>query len=453
MNEAIRQGETLRAPSRVRGFLVLVLAICMLAASSGCTGKSKPPVELTEMTIACINQMTFDAFYRTAFESVYPNTRFKIVPLLDPVFYPQNPDFGVALKEMFETKKPDLVILWDEQYKYAADAGWLRDLEKMASMNKFDLGTLHEGMLDRARNNEEGKLFGLAPTFNATAVFYNKSLFQRYGVPLPDQNMTWDEILRLAGLFVENPKGEEGVRGFSTRNMTKPFDLMSDIATTEGVQSYDKTTNRLVFDSPAWHALISKVAAAYQHGTFIAEPYKTKSKYIGLDVMRDRDLFAHGKSALTVESDYYVAELKRMYVDFEWGVLPGPVQSRDPSRGGDVGVGFMFAIPAKSDHPEQAWKLIEAVMSERMGEIFADKEVGLPVGVKGRAAKDPLYEVFYKLRPVPLQTGYSIGASEKKELMQIIDDETYAAATGRKSVDDAIAAIQEAGTRLLPDRR
>ncbi|TVX96629.1 ABC transporter substrate-binding protein [Cohnella terricola] len=438
--------------SQGRFLVMVVLAVGLIAASSGCIGKSKPPPEPTELTIAFINQMTFDAFYSSTFQSVYPNMKFKIVPLVDPIYYPINPDFGSPLKEMFETKKPDLVILWDAQYKHAADAGWLRDLENMASLNKFDLGTLHEGMLDRARNNEEGKLYGLSPTFNSSAVYYNKTLFQRYGVPLPEQDMTWDEILRLAGLFIDQPGGEDGIRGLSTKSLTKPFDLMSNIARTEGIEMYDKAANRLTFDSKSWHALISKVIAAYQRGTFVTEPYKTKGKYIGLDEMRDRDLFAHGKAALTVESDYYVTELKQLYVDFEWGVLPGPVQTRDPSRGGDISVDTMFAIPAKSGHPNEAWKLIEAVMSERMGEVFAERDFGLPVRLNGRMAKNPLYEVFYKLRPVPLQAEYSIGANEKEELTQIIDDETDAAIAGRKSVDDAIAAIQEAGSRLLPDR-
>ncbi len=437
---------------RVRGrFLAMALAVGMLAVSIGCTGKSKPPAVPTELTIAGINQMTFDGFYGSAFQSVYPNTKFKIVSMEDPIYNTADP--AVGLKEMFETKKPDLVILYDAQYKYAADAGWLRDLENMASLNKFDLGALHEGMLDRARNNEEGKLYGLAPVFFSSAVFYNKTLFQRYGVPLPTRDMTWDEILRLAGLFVDQPGGEEGVRGLSIGTLTKPFDLMSRIARTEGIGKYNKTANRLTFDGEAWHAIMSKVIAAYQHGTFIAEPYKTKGKYIGLGEMSDRDLFAKGKAALTVESDYYVAQLKRQKQTFEWGVLPGPVQSRDPSRGGDFTANFLFAIPAKSDHPKQAWKLIEAVMSEKNSEINSQRDYGLPSRVNGRMAKDPLYEAFYKLRPVPLQSDYSLGDNEKEELQRIIDDEIDAAVADRKSLDDAIAAIQEAGSRLLPDRK
>lgn len=432
-------------------FLALALAVCMLAVSGGCTGKPKPPAEPTELTIAGINQMTFDGFYSSAFRSVYPNTIFKIVSLEDPAY--NTPDPAVGLKEMFETKKPDLVILYDVPYKYAADAGWLRDLENMASLNKFDLSALHEGMLDRARNNEEGKLYGLAPIFFSSAVFYNTTLFQRYGVPLPTRDMTWDEILRLAGLFVDQPGGEAGVQGLSIASLTKPFDLMSSIAETEGIGKYNKAANRLTFDSEAWHAIMSKVIAAYGHGTFKAEPYKEQGKYISLDEANQRDLFIQGKAALTVNADYYVAKLKQRKQTFEWGVLPGPVQSRDPSRGGDFTANFLFAIPAKSDHPEQAWKLIETVMSDRMSEIDSQRDYGLPSRVNGRMAKDPLYEAFYKLRPVPLQAEYSLGPDEQAELQRIIDDEIDAAVAGRKSVDDAVAAIQEAGSRLLPDRR
>ncbi|RKP47861.1 extracellular solute-binding protein [Cohnella endophytica] len=431
---------------RARGrFLAMVLAVCMLAASSGCTGKSKPPAEPTELTIACVNQMTFDFFYRSALESVYPNTKFNIVSMEDPKYINPHLDIGVALKEMFETKKPDLVILYARQYRYVADAGLLRDLENMAALNKFDLGTLHEGMLDKVRNNEEGKLYGLAPLFHSSAVYYNKTLFQRYGVPLPDQNMTWDEILRLAGLFVDQREGDDGVRGFTMSWATNnPFDIMSYIAWTEGLAMYDKTANRLTFDSDKWHALISKVIAAYRNGTLIADK----------DATRKRDLFAEGKAALTFADEYYVTQLKRQKQTFEWGLLPGPVQSLDPSRGGYIATDSMFAIPAQSSHPKEAWKLIEGVMSDKMGDIYSGFEFGgLPVQANGRAAKDPLYEVFYRLRPVPQQSEFALGVNEKNELERIINDEIGAAIADRKSAEDAVAAIQEAGTRLLPDRR
>jgi len=439
----------LRARGRI---LAIGLAVCMLAVSSGCTGKSKPPPEPTELTIACVNQMTFDAFYRSALQSVYPNTIFKIVPMDDPIYYNTNLDIGVALKEMFETKNPDLVILYTQQYRYAADAGLLRDLENMASLNRFDLGTLYEGMLDKVRNNEEGKLYGLSPLFHASAVYYNKTLFKRYGVPLPAQDMTWDEILRLAGLFVDQPGGEDSVIGLNIPSLTKPFDLMSLIARTEGIEMYDKVANRLTFDSQAWRALISKVIAAYEHGTFNAEPFKGKGSIISQDEVRQRDLFAQGKAALRIADEYYITQLKRQKIEFEWGVLPGPVQARDPSRGGEVQTDSMFAIPAKSGHSYEAWKIIETVMSEKMGGVYAESEFGLPVQVNGRLAKDPLYEVFYRLRPMPQQSEFSLGINEKNELQRIIDDETGAMIGGRKSLDDAIAEIQEAGSKLLPDR-
>lgn len=87
-----------------------------------------------------------------------------------------------------------------------------------------------------------------------------------------------------------------------------------------------------------------------------------------------------------------------------------------------------------------------------MGGVYAETEFGLPVQVNGRLAKDPLYEVFYRLRPMPQQSEFQLGINEKNELQRFIDDETGAMIGGRKSLDDAIAAIQEAGSKLLPDR-
>jgi hypothetical protein len=53
---------------------------------------------------------------------------------------------------------------------------------------------------------------------------------------------------------------------------------------------------------------------------------------------------------------------------------------------------------------------------------------------------------------MPQQSEFSLGINEKNELQRIIDDETGAMIGGRKSLDDAIAEIQEAGSKLLPDR-
>ncbi|MDG0873339.1 extracellular solute-binding protein [Paenibacillus thiaminolyticus] len=44
-------------------------------------------------------------------------------------------------------------------------------------------------------------MYGLSPTFVSSAVYYNKDLFEQYGVTPPQDKMTWEQLLDLAARF------------------------------------------------------------------------------------------------------------------------------------------------------------------------------------------------------------------------------------------------------------
>ncbi len=441
--------------SKARGWLRKIapsLLAVSLAFVGGCNGKKPASVAPETLTIACYNQMTFDSIYRAPLQAVYPTAKFKIVPLDDPIYYAG--DFGNLLKSTFANEKPDLVILNTQVYRYAADQGMLRDLDKMASLHKFDMKPLFEGMLDQARNNDEGRLYGLSPLFRTSALFYNKTLFDRYGVPLPNENMDWDEILRLAGLFVDPSKGDDVV-GLHLDWLTEPFGLMSLIAQTEGVRLYDGAAHRLTFDSEAWRAIFSKVLTAYDYGTFKTVPYRTEAVDGVITVDQDeanaRDLFGQGKAALTIGDDDLMRRLKKQNAPFEWDVLPGPVRTGDRERGGFASVDSFFAIPADSQHPEEAWNLIASTLSETTGKVYMATEFGLSANKRAwDPNKDPQYESFYRLKPVPAQPDLELKPEISRELYALVNEQVGLAIAHKKTIDEAIAEIQQTGSKLVP---
>lgn len=56
----------------------------------------------------------------------------------------------------------------------------------------------------------------MAPSISTRALFYNKDLFDRYGVPYPTNAMTWDDVLALAKRFPTKGEGEGRIYGFGS---------------------------------------------------------------------------------------------------------------------------------------------------------------------------------------------------------------------------------------------
>lgn len=75
----------------------------------------------------------------------------------------------------------------------------LFDLEELVESIGFDLSTVEPSLLEAIRSqNEEGKLWALPFQGNIHALFYNKDIFDKFGINYPTDHMTWDEVVDLA---------------------------------------------------------------------------------------------------------------------------------------------------------------------------------------------------------------------------------------------------------------
>ncbi|MBO9597603.1 MAG: extracellular solute-binding protein [Cohnella sp.] len=424
-----------------------LLSIALLIAS-GCSSGKKMKEAPESLKIACCDQRTFDSQYRDFLRNVYPNTRFDIVPLYDSVFYQDGSD--QALKKTLEEASPDLVILNSLLYRSAADQGLLSDLEQVALARRFDLTPLSASMLDIARDNQSGKLFGLSPTFRASAIFYNLSMFQRYGVPVPDREMSWDEILRLAGRFASHNDNVDGTAGLQLTGIREPFDWISLIAQTEGLRFYDDSSGRLLFDSDGWKKVVADIVAAYRNGTFpLSGDNDLQDGFVTREDMLRGDLFGQGKAAMTIAGNEVLSRYRQQEPSFEWGLVPGPVQAGNPGKGGFVQVDALLGIPNKSAHADEAWEIIAYLMSEKTAKVYASLDDGLSVyrqAVDWR--QDPDYGTFYKLKPA-ITSVNPLSHSIRARIADLVNEEITKAANDEATVEETIAAIQSKGEELL----
>ena len=73
------------------------------------------------------------------------------------------------------------------------------DLTELIKKYKVDLSKFEPGLLQTySEVSGEGKLYGLPESINPHVMFYNKDLYDKFGVPYPKDGMTWNEAYEMS---------------------------------------------------------------------------------------------------------------------------------------------------------------------------------------------------------------------------------------------------------------
>ena len=195
---------------------------------------------------------------------------------------------------------------------------------------------------------------------------YNKDLLEKSGyTEIPK---TLDEYIDMAKKITEDGNGEYYGIGFTS---SSPFERQLEMmAQVSGIYYYDYVNGK--FDFSGYKEILEKGKR------FIDEEIAYPDQQ-GVDNMRA--LFAEGEFALwgnaSQEAGVFTSQLP--IEDFEWGVaevssldgeIKGALQTT-PSKG--------YAIMSSSEHPDEAWKVIQYFQSEEFLKGYLENGYCLPI--------------------------------------------------------------------------
>lgn len=195
---------------------------------------------------------------------------------------------------------------------------------------------------------------------------YNKDLLEKSGyTEIPK---TLDEYIDMAKKITEDGNGEYYGIGFTS---SSPFERQLEMmAQVSGIYYYDYVNGK--FDFSGYKEILEKGKR------FIDEEIAYPDQQ-GVDNMRA--LFAEGEFALwgnaSQEAGVFTSQLP--IEDFEWGVaevpsldgeIKGALQTT-PSKG--------YAIMSSSEHPDEAWKVIQYFQSEEVLKGYLENGFCLPI--------------------------------------------------------------------------
>lgn len=440
--------------------IMVALASVLLA---GCTSRPAPEAEQTSsLKVMFSDEGYFYQQYGDLFAMEKPNIEIEVISTNG--IYRDNPDgivdYSTAVEEFIEKEQPDVVMLNTETYEKMASAGKLAEMDSLIERDKYDTQSIYPALMEILKEKGGGKLYGLAPTFYGNVVFYNADLFAKYGIEVPHDGMTWQEILDTARRFPTDGDTDSRVYGFGNNYSMTMEQLASNIAATQGLNYINTDTMQVTLNTDSWKQAY-KLAMDAIDSQAIYNPGDEGFQGGSMEDYYKSQLFLMGRMAMTVEGPYMLQNLKSVqdqvndYKPFQLGAVAGPVDPADPGTSRNIFFNDILGIRANSPNADAAWEFIKFVNGEKLANIKSRTMNG---GLLSRMNTSKEYnglnlDVFYKLKP-SLSRDSGVDYTKIPEAFHmgyygILTREIQLAQDKKKSIEEALQTVQDESQALL----
>ncbi|MBO9600201.1 MAG: extracellular solute-binding protein [Cohnella sp.] len=426
--------------------LVSLLIVLIL---SGCSGSKREDTSGKLKIVTSFDRFTFSSYFGgNQFELAHPEYEVAYASANTLPFGAA--DYWDKYVGLLESEKPDVIAISNifDYYKLLS-AGLLKDMSAMVRKDGFDLDVVDPTILSLLQYpSEPNELFGLAPFFNPTAIYYNQTLFKKYGIPLPKSEMTWEEMLQLASRFPNQNEYGERLYGYHHRAYSTPGFYVDYFSGLEGLSAMEG--DHLTMDDARWRTIMDELLQAVKLNAVSFAPNEGAVRYDDPESGGDAP-FLDGRVAMIEGDALFMNQLDQRRPEFDWGIMP-KVVSLDRSKSMPSYPSLIYAIYRDAPNVDSAWEFIRYMNDSATLKLMSQTVPQLPTQPNismerlGRSL-----ETFYTTKTLPP----SIAVANKpmivspffrsQKLNPIIDEEFGRALEGTRSVDAMIAAIRSRG--------
>ncbi|RRJ67643.1 extracellular solute-binding protein [Paenibacillus oralis] len=439
-----------------KALLVLLCGVVFAGCSSA---PAKETGQRSSFKIMYADESYFFQQYGDLFAMQYPNIDIEVVSM-NSIYSGDNQDYDKAFADFVEKEQPDVLMLGTDNYEKYATAGKLQELDTLIERDKYDTGSIYPALLEILKEKGGGKLYGLAPSFYGSALYYNADLFAKYGVEVPHDGMTWQEIIDTARRFPTDGDEKTRVYGFGNDYGMSMGNLASAIAGTQGLKYINTDTMKITLNTDSWKQAYKLAKDAVDSGT-IYNPKDGGFRSGTLEEYYQSQAFLMGRMAMTTSNSYLLRNIKdakntlKDYKPFQVGIVAGPVDPAEPDKSRDIYFNELFAIRANSPNADAAWEFLKFVNGEPFAKI---KSRSLNNGLLSRMGNSKEYDgvnldVFYKLKP-NLDGASSLDNDKiprkfHSQYQSIVDRELKLVEENKKSIEEALQTMEQEGQTVL----
>ncbi|WP_261718181.1 extracellular solute-binding protein [Streptomyces sp. FZ201] len=410
----------------------LVASLALAATACGSDGdsgdKADGPVTITwwDTSNATNEAPTYKALVKE-FEAANKNIKVKYVNV--PFDQAQN-KFDTAAGSK---GAPDILrseVGWTPAFAKKGFFLPLDGTEALADQSKFK-----SNLIEQAKY--EGKTYGVPFTTDTLAFVYNKALFEKAGVDVPEN---WGD-LKKAAAKIKDKTGVDGYWGSTQAYYAQSF------LHGEGTDTVDAAAKKITVNSAEAKKAYGTWLGLFD-GKGLHKADTTADAYAHI-----QEAFVNGKVASIIQGPW---EITNFYKGSAFknkenlGIARVPAGSA--GQGAPTG-GHNLSVYAGSDsaHQQAALKFVNFMTSAKAQETIALKNSTLPTRDDAYSVKvvaDPgiagFQDVLTVAQPRPALPEYS-------SLWGPVDTELLAIAGGKKSLDEGLSSAETAIAKLVPD--
>lgn len=283
---------------------------------------------------------------------------------------------GTKLEDLVATgASPDLIYSPKGYMEDFFSLNIVQDLDSYVREQKMDLGRFENVTIDSLQSYApKFKLAALPFSYNSSALFYNKDIFDKFGVAYPVDKMTWDDVIEL-GKRVSRKDGDVFYKAIYPS-------LLTQFASQLAISYTDPKTGAPALDQDSW----KKAATTFKQLYDLPENRTTKLN--NFFVERDVAMYA----GVTTYTFGQVKELASKGTPLNWDLVsyPNYAETRGQSMALDS---LVLIMTSASKHKDQVFRVMDVVTS-------TDSQLALSKVGRLPALKDPkLKEEFGSSNP------------------------------------------------------
>ncbi|MEF3311946.1 extracellular solute-binding protein [Paenibacillus sp. GYB004] len=392
---------------------------------------SYPPAKLVIYSTSGWTEEVFNERFGNAIKAKFPQHTFEYIQWKNGTRYPD-----------LIASKQEIDIVWESIAKFASGPlafNMQMDMTELMKTHKVDTSRIEPTLMDLMREMSGGKMYALPVQNNTTVLYYNKDIFDKFGVSYPKNGMTWDEVFELNKRLTRTDGNVQYV-GLAMQHYF-PTNSLS-------LGYVDLKTEKPTISSEKWRSL-------YEVYGKLAEPQGYKDKIRAgkkipevISFVKDKDVAMLAALANT----HMTQDMSSM----NWDVVSMPVFKEAPQTG-PQGYPTYFGVSAISKNKDQSMEVIKYLISDEF-QLSVSKTGALPVvntkEIKDAFAKDTNFSsknvkvAFYeKFAPIAPKTMYDPGV-ESAYNKNII---SYA--LGEMDLNTLLRQAEEAATKSIADQK
>lgn len=342
----------------VVGSLLALTTSLLVSLAPGCT---RDPGEVVRLMIwGSPDEVKTVNSYLKAFHAAHPDIRVQIE---------HTPDMGYQQKLQTLVRGsnlPDVFYVNEADVPWLVRDGALRDLRPLVERDRAEVQPDDFYRETQSCFEVDGGTYGICKDFATLVCYYNKDLFDKWDVPYPTGDWTWEQFLATAKATTHQGDGHDDW-GFLFETWSE--ELFPWIWQAGGEVAQDRPPRWLMGDP-------EHVDASAEALQFLSDLIWEHRVSPPPSVTRDQggsSLFQLGRVAMCTYGRWKHMDFKHI-TRFEWDVVELPRHRRQATTTFSVAYG----VAASTPHPEKAWTLVKFLTSPASEELVANSGQAIP---------------------------------------------------------------------------